>query len=96
MNLSKLKVLKIGGQYRVKSFDRLIEEYRLKEEDEMPIVICGFNEQMKELCGQKVTISAAFYGHEGKLYQIKESGYCWNSQMLELPLSTLIYRRKHE
>lgn len=95
MNLSKLKVLKIGGHYKVKPFDRLIEEYRPQEEDGMPIVICGFNEQMKKLCGQKVTIHSAFEGHENKLYHIKEARYCWNSQMLELLLSTLIYRRKH-
>ena len=31
MNLSKLKVLKIGGHYKVKPFDRLIEEYRPQE-----------------------------------------------------------------
>lgn len=96
MNTSKLKFLEIGGQYKVKSFARLMEEYGSDDSIEMPNVICGFNEYMKKLCGRKVTISAVFYGHEGKLYQIKESGYCWNSQMLELPLSTLIYRRKHE
>ena len=95
MNLSKLKVLKIGGHYKVKPFDRLIEEYRPQEEDGMPIVICGFNDQMKQLCSQKVTIHSAFEGHENKLYHIKEARYCWNSQMLELPLSTLIYRRRH-
>ena len=95
MNLSKLKVLKIGGHYKVKPFDRLIEEYRPQEEDGMPIVICGFNEQMKKLCDQKITIQDTFYKNEDKFYQIKEARYCWNSQMLELPLSTLIYRRKH-
>lgn len=95
MNTDKLKFLKLGGQYKVKSFARLMEEYRPQEEYEMPIVICGFNEQMKKLCGQKVTIHDTFYRHEDKLYQIKEARYCWNSQMLELPLSTLIYRRRH-
>ncbi len=32
MNLSKLKVLKIGGHYKVKPFDRLIEELVLCQE----------------------------------------------------------------
>lgn len=32
MNLSKLKVLKIGGHYKVKPFDRLIEEYRPQDD----------------------------------------------------------------
>lgn len=54
MNLSKLKVLKIGGHYKVKPFDRLIEEYRPQEEDGMPIVICGFNEQMKNYVVKKL------------------------------------------
>ena len=94
MNLSKLKTLKIGGQYKVKSFDRLKEEYG-SDDFEMPNVICGFNEQMKKLCDQKITIHSAFEGYENKLYHIKETGYCWNSQMLELPLSALIYRRRH-
>lgn len=95
MNLSELKVLEIGGHYKVKPFDRLIEEYQPQEEDEMPNVICGFNRQMKKLCGQKVTIYRALEGYGNKLYRIKEAEYCWNSQMLELPLSTLIYRRRH-
>ena len=47
MNLSKLKVLKIGGHYKVKPFDRLIEEYRPQEVDGITIVICGFKEQKK-------------------------------------------------
>ena len=82
MNTDKLKFLKLGGQYKVKSFARLMEEY-------------GFNKQMKKLCDQKITIQDTFYKNEDKFYQIKEARYCWNSQMLELPLSTLIYRRKH-
>ena len=61
----------------------------------MPNVICGFNKQMKKLCDQKITIQDTFYKNEDKFYQIKEARYCWNSQMLELPLSTLIYRRRH-
>lgn len=92
MNTDKLKFLKIGRQYKVKTFDRLIEEYGL-DSNKMPDVICSFNERMKELCGQKVTITGISW--YGKLYRIKETGNCWNSQMLGLPLSTLIYRRKH-
>lgn len=94
MITDKLKLLKLGGQYKVKSFARLMEEYG-SDSSGMPNVICGFNEQMKKLCGQKITIHSAFEGYENKLYHIKETRYCWNSQMLELPLSTLIYRRKH-
>ena len=94
MSLSELKVLKIGGHYKVKPFDRLIEEYGSDDFGD-PKVICGFNDQMKKLCGQKVTIHNTFNEYENKLYQIKEASYCWNSQMLELPLSTLIYRRRH-
>lgn len=95
MDRDKLKFLKLGGQYKVKSFARLMEEYGSDSSSGMPNVICGFNEQMKKLCGQKVTIHNTFNEYEGKLYQIKETRYCWNSQMLELPLSTLIYRRRH-
>lgn len=93
MKTDKLEFLKIGGQYRVKSFARLMEEYG-SNSDEMPDVRCGFNIYMKKLCGQKVTVYRKFDGHD-KCYYIKESNYCWNSQMLELPLSTLIYRRRH-
>lgn len=50
MNTDKLKFLKIGRQYKVKTFDRLIEEYGL-DSNKMPDVICSFNERMKELCG---------------------------------------------
>lgn len=96
MNTDKLKFLKLGGQYKVKSFARLMEEYGSNNSSGMPNVICGFNKQMKNLCGRKLTISTAFEGHEGKLYHVKESSWCWNSQMFELPLSTLIYRRKDE
>lgn len=96
MNTDKLKLLKIGKQYKVKSFERLIKEYGIEEgSNTMPNVVCGFNNAMKNLCGRKLTISTAFEGHEGKLYHVKESSWCWNNQMLELPLSTLIYRRKH-
>ena len=73
----------------------LIKEYGSDNSSGMPNVICGFNKQMKKLCDQKITIQDTFYKHEDKFYQIKEARYCWNSQMLELPLSTLIYRRKH-
>lgn len=96
MKTDKLKFLKVGGQYRVKSFARLMEEYGPDGSSEMPEVRCGFNVRMKDLCGRKLTISTAFEGHEGKLYHVKESSWCWNSQMFELPLSTLIYRRRHE
>ena len=95
MDTDKLKFLEIGGQYKVKSFARLMKEYGADASGEMPVVICGFNENMKNLCGRKVTIRETFCEGEKKLYRIKETGYCWNSQMLELPLSTLIYRRKH-
>lgn len=95
MNTDKLKFLKLGGQYKVKSFARLMEEYGSDNSSGMPNVICGFNKQMKKLCDQKITIYDTFYGHVDRLYQIKEARYCWNSQMLELPLSTLIYRRRH-
>lgn len=94
MDRDKLKLLKLGGQYKVKSFARLTEEYG-SDSSGMPNVICGFNEQMKKLCGQKITIHNTLSMFEDKLYQIKETRYCWNSQMLELPLSTLIYRRRH-
>lgn len=90
MNTDKLKFLKPGGQYKVKSFARLMEEYGFNNSNGMPNVICGFNKQMKKLCNQKITIHDTFYGNESKLYQIKEARYCWNSQMLELPLSTLL------
>ena len=96
MDLSELKILKIGGQYKVKPFDRLMKEYGSDGSSGMPNVICGFNEQMKKMCGQKVTIHNTFNERKNKLYQIKEARCCWNSQMLELPLSTLIYRRKNE
>lgn len=95
MNTDKLKFLKLGGQYKVKSFARLMEEYGSDDSSGMPLVICGFNEIMKKMCGQRITIDDVFYGPESKLYSIKELRYCWNSQMLELPLSTLIYRRRH-
>lgn len=96
MNTDKLKLLKIGGQYRVKPFERLIREYGIEEgSDTMPNVMCGFNDYMKDLCGSDLTISAAFKGNEGKLYHVKEASWCWNSQMFELPLSTLIYRRRN-
>lgn len=95
MDRTKLKVLKIGGHYKVKPFDRLMKEYGSDNSSGMPNVICGFNEQMKKMCGQKVTIHNTFSSYENKLYLIKEARYCWNSQMLELPLSTLIYRRRH-
>ena len=95
MNTDKLKFLKLGGQYKVKSFARLMEEYSSNNSNGMPNVICGFNKSMKRLCGQRVTIDDAFYEHISKFYSIKELQYCWNSQMLELPLSTLIYRRRH-
>lgn len=95
MNTDKLKFLKLGGQYKVKSFARLMEEYGPNGSSEMPNVTCGFNEIMKKMCGQRITIDDVIYGPKGKLYSIKELRYCWNSQMLELPLSTLIYRRKH-
>lgn len=52
MITDKLKLLKLGGQYKVKSFARLMEEYG-SDSSGMPNVICGFNEQMKKLCGQK-------------------------------------------
>lgn len=95
MNTDKLKFLKLGGQYKVKSFDRLMEEYGPDGSMVMPGVCCGFNEAMKRLCGRKVTIYRVYDGYENKFYNIIELGYCWNSQMLELPLSTLIYRRRH-
>lgn len=95
MNTDKLKFLKLGGQYKVKSFARLMEEYGSDSSSGMSNVICGFNKQMKKLCDQKITIQDTFYKNEDKFYQIKEARYCWNSQMLELPLSTLIYRRRH-
>lgn len=94
--VNKLKLLKIGRQYKVKTFERLIKEYGIKEgHDVMPNVVCGFNETMKNLCGRKLTIDRPFEGREGKLYHVKEASWCWNSQMFELPLSTLIYRRRH-
>lgn len=95
MDTSKLKFLKVGGQYKVKSFARLTEEYGSDNSSGMPLVICGFNEIMKKMCGQRITIDDVFYESKSKLYSIKELRYCWNSQMLELPLSTLIYRRRH-
>lgn len=50
MNTDKLKFLKLGGQYKVKSFARLMEEYGSDNSSGMPNVICGFNKQMKKLC----------------------------------------------
>lgn len=47
MNTDKLKFLKLGGQYKVKSFARLMEEYGSNNSSGMPNVICGFNKQMK-------------------------------------------------
>ena len=49
MNTDKLKFLKLGGQYKVKSFARLMEEYGSNNSSGMPNVICGFNKQMKKL-----------------------------------------------
>ena len=43
MNTDKLKFLKLGGQYKVKSFARLMEEYGSDNSSGMPNVICGFN-----------------------------------------------------
>lgn len=94
MKTDKLKFLKVGGHYRVKSFARLMKEYGPDGSSEMPDVRCGFNAYMKRLCGQKVTVYRKFDGYD-KYYHITEAGYCWNSQMLELLLSTLIYRRRH-
>lgn len=54
MNTDKLKFLKLGGQYKVKSFARLMEEYGSDNSSGMPNVICGFNKQMKKLCDQKL------------------------------------------
>lgn len=54
MNTDKLKFLKLGGQYKVKSFARLMEEYGSDSSSGMPNVICGFNKQMKKLCDQKI------------------------------------------
>lgn len=48
MNTDKLKFLKLGGQYKVKSFARLMEEYGSDDSSGMPLVICGFNEIMKK------------------------------------------------
>lgn len=97
MNTDKLKLLKIGGQYKVKPFERLMKEYGMEEgSNTMPNVVCGFNETMKNLCGRELTIDRPLEGYEGKLYYVKEARWCWNSQMFELPLSTLIYRRKDE
>ena len=49
MNTDKLKFLKLGGQYKVKSFARLMEEYGSDNSSGMPNVICGFNKQIKKL-----------------------------------------------
>ena len=89
MNTDKLKLLKIGRQYKVKSFERLIKEYSTEEDTDMPNVVCGFNEIMKGLCGQKLTIDRPFDGHEGKLYHVKEASYCWIGS-----LEAMVFKRK--
>ena len=91
-----LRELKIGKKYRVKTFERLIEEYG-ETDKRMPNVILGFNGEMKKLCGQIVTIEerrSSYY----EAYSINEDHYMWTwtSQMLEIGLlEDLIYRRKH-
>ena len=54
MNTDKLKFLKLGGQYKVKSFARLMEEYGSNNSSGMPNVICGFNKQMKNCVIKKL------------------------------------------
>lgn len=96
--MEKLRTLKIGRKYKVKSFERLIKEYG-KTDREMPNVMLGFNSDMKKLCGCVVTIESEHFSYSHDIYSIKEDNYrwAWTSQMLETSLlEDLIYRRKHE
>lgn len=94
MNEDKLKKLKIGKRYRVKSLEHMIREYGARSNGS-PNVIFGFNKEMAKLCGSLVTIrecSDLFMA-----YFIKEDPWNWTSQMLEMsPLAEAILRRKYE
>ena len=67
---------KVGDKVRVKSWERLIEEYGLKEDDGGEYILIGnidFNEDMKDFCGKVVTIDSI----EGDTYTIAEDDWCW-------------------
>lgn len=94
MNEDKLKKLKIGKRYRVKSLERMIREYGACSNG-TPDVIFGFNKEMAKLCGSLVTIRECL--DLSMTYFIKEDPWNWTSQMLETsPLAEAILRRKHE
>ena len=46
----------VGDRVRIKDFDEMIEEFGTQD-DGTPDVFCGFNPQMKRLCGLEATIS---------------------------------------
>lgn len=46
----------VGDRVRIKDFDEMIEEFGTHS-DGTPNVSCGFNPDMRYLCGQKATIS---------------------------------------
>ena len=76
---------KVGDKVRVKSWERLVEEYGLKENElgeYIPIRNVDFTEEMKEFCGKVVTIE----GKEGDIYMIEEDDYwcwAWTDEMFE-------------
>jgi len=68
---------KVGDRVRVKTWERLIEEYGLKEDEAgdkyIPIRDIDFTEDAKRFCGKVVTIDSI----EGDTYTIVEDDWCW-------------------
>ena len=69
---------KVGEKVRVKTWERLVEEYGLHEDGSgkyIPIRDIDFTEEMKEFCGKVVTIESII----GNVYVIAEDdGWCWS------------------
>ena len=78
---------KIGDKVRVKTWEKLVKEYGLKENElgeYIPIRNVGFTEDMKDFCGKVVTIDCVI--PENGIYLIEEDiDWCrsWTDEMFE-------------
>ena len=78
---------KVGDKVRVKTWERLVEEYDLEEDaDGKYISIKGkdaiFDEDMKKFCGKVVTINGIL-GDTYIIYEDEYEGWEWTDEMFE-------------